>query len=213
MFEKEKLAVLNTARKMEHYQLVCLSGGNVSLRTEDGNFLITPSAMKYDEMEPEDVVLVDEEGKVLEGIRRPSSDTAALLYIFKHMPNVNAIIHTHQPYATAVGLVTDVLPACLTTIIDEHNGPVNVAPFTISSDEGMGIMTVEYAKGSLAVILKHHGVVALGKNLDEALGSAVYLEESCKAYLAARAVGPIALLTEEQIKSEGTYRGNYGQPA
>lgn len=213
MFEKEKLAVLNTARKMEHYQLVCLSGGNVSLRTEDGNFLITPSAMKYDEMEPEDVVLVDEEGKVLEGIRRPSSDTAALLYIFKHMPNVNAIIHTHQPYATAVGLVTDVLPACLTTIINEHNGPVNVAPFTISSDEGMGIMTVEYAKGSLAVILKHHGVVALGKNLDEALGSAVYLEESCKAYLAARAVGPIALLTEEQIKSEGAYRGNYGQPA
>jgi L-ribulose-5-phosphate 4-epimerase len=213
MFEKEKLAVLNTARKMEHYQLVCLSGGNVSLRTEDGNFLITPSAMKYDEMEPEDVVLVDEEGKVLEGIRRPSSDTAALLYIFKHMPNVNAIIHTHQPYATAVGLITDVLPACLTTIINEHNGPVNVAPFTISSDEGMGIMTVEYAKGSLAVILKHHGVVAFGKNLDEALGSAVYLEESCKAYLAARAVGPIALLTEEQIKSEGAYRGNYGQPA
>ncbi len=213
MFEKEKLAVLNTARKMEHYQLVCLSGGNVSLRTEDGNFLITPSAMKYDEMEPEDVVLVDEEGKVLEGIRRPSSDTAALLYIFKHMPNVNAIIHTHQPYATAVSLITDVLPACLTTVINEHNGPVNVAPFTISSDEGMGIMTVEYAKGSLAVILKNHGVVALGKNLDEALGSAVYLEESCKAYLAARAVGPIALLTEEQIKSEGAYRGNYGQPA
>ena len=128
------------------------------------------------------------------------------------MPDVNAIIHTHQPYATAAGLVTDVLPAFLTTIIDANKGPVNVAPFTISSDEGMGILAVKYAGNSLAVILKNHGVIAFGKNLEEALSSAIYLEESCKVYLAARSVGPISLLTKEQIKNEGAYRGNYGQP-
>jgi L-ribulose-5-phosphate 4-epimerase len=213
MYEKEKQDVLACARKMDRYQLVCLSGGNVSMRMPDGNFLVTPSALIYDDMTPEDVVLVDEHGKLVEGTRRPSSDTLALLYIFKHMPNVNAVIHTHQPYATAVGLVTDVLPACLVTIIDANNGPVNVAPFTISSDEGMGVLTVQYAGDSLAVILKNHGVIAFGKNLEEALSSAVYLEESSKAYLIARSVGPISLLTEEQIAKEGAYRGNYGQPA
>jgi L-ribulose-5-phosphate 4-epimerase len=212
MYEKEKQDVLACARKMDRYRLICLSGGNVSTRMPDGNFLVTPSALIYDEMTPEDVVLVDESGKLVEGARRPSSDTLALLYIFKHMPNVNAIIHTHQPYATAVGLITDILPACLVTIIDANNGPVNVAPFTISSDEGMGMLTVQYAGNSLAVILKNHGVIAFGKNLEEALSSAVYLEESSKAYLIARSVGPISLLTEDQIAREGAYRGNYGQP-
>lgn len=212
MFEKEKRDILACAIKMDHYQLVSLSGGNVSMRMPDGNFLVTPSALIYEEMSPEDVVLVNEKGKVIEGTRRPTSDLSALLYIFTHMPDVNAIIHTHQPYATAVGLVTDVLPACLTTIIDANNGPVQVTPFTISSDEGMGILTVKYAGNSLAVILKNHGVIAFGKNLGEALNSAVNLEESCKAYLMARSVGTISLLSEEQIAKEGAYRGNYGQP-
>jgi L-ribulose-5-phosphate 4-epimerase len=213
VFEKEKQDVLACARKMDRYQLVSLSGGNVSMRMPDGNFLVTPSALIYDDMSPEDVVLVNEKGKTVEGTRRPTSDLTALLYIFRHMPNVNAIVHTHQPYATAVGLVTDVLPACLTTIIDANNGPVNVAPFTISSDEGMGVLTVKFAGNSLAVILKNHGVIAFGKNLGEALNSAVSLEESCKAYLMARSVGQISLLSEEQILKEGAYRGNYGQPA
>jgi L-ribulose-5-phosphate 4-epimerase len=212
MYEKEKLDILGCALKMEQYQLIKLSGGNISMRMPDGNFLITPSALPYDHMVPGDVVLVDEHGKPVEGSRRPSSDTQALLYIFSHMPDVNAIIHTHQPYATAVGLVTDFLPACLVTIIDANNGPVNVAPFTISSDEGMGILAVKYAANSLAVILKNHGVIAFGKNLDEALCSAVYLEESSKTYLMARSIGAISLLTDEQITQEGAYRGNYGQP-
>jgi L-ribulose-5-phosphate 4-epimerase len=212
MYEKEKQNILACALKMERYQLIKLSSGNISMRMPDGNFLITPSALLYDQMVPDDVVLVNEQGKLVEGTRRPSSDTQALLYIFKHMPNVNAIIHTHQPHATAVGLVTDVLPACLVTIIDANNGPVNVAPFTISSDEGMGILTVKYAATSLAVILKNHGVIAFGKNLDEALASAVYLEESSKTYIMARSIGAISLLTDEQINQEGAYRGNYGQP-
>jgi L-ribulose-5-phosphate 4-epimerase len=212
MYEKEKLDILSCALKMEQYQLIKLSGGNISMRMPDGNFLVTPSALPYDQMVPDDMVLVDENGKPVEGTRRPSSDTQALLYIFKNMPEVNAIIHTHQPYATAVGLVTDVLPACLVTLIDANNGPVNVAPFTISSDEGMGILAIKYAANSLAVILKNHGVIAFGKNLNEALCSAVYLEESSKTYLMARSIGEISLLTDEQIFQEGAYRGNYGQP-
>lgn len=212
MYELEKEQVLACARTMDRYGLVSLSGGNVCIRMPNNTFLVTPSAIRYDEMTPDDVVLVDENGKPVEGSRRPSSDTSALLYIFKHMPHIHAAIHTHQPYATAVGFVTDVLPACLTTIIDANNGPVRVAPFNISANEGMGILAVQYLGDSLAVILKHHGVIAVGKSLAEALESAVYLEDASKTYLSARAIGPVPLLTEEQIAAESAERGFYGQP-
>lgn len=211
MYEKEKQQLIDCARQMLRYSLIALSGGNVSLRMPNGCFLVTPSAMGYDNMTVDDIVMVDEKCRVVEGTRRPSSDSLALLYIFRHKPQVNAIIHTHQPYATAVGLVEDCLPACLTTIIDTAHDHVPVAPFTVSSDEGMGVLTIEHCGGANAVILRNHGVITFGEDLEEALETAVYLEESAKAYLAARAVGPVHLLTEEQIRDEDTDRGNYGQ--
>ena len=133
--------------------------------------------------------------------------------IFRNKPEVNVVIHTHQPYATALGLVCDELPADFTTVIDELHAAVHVAPFTRSSDEGMGILTVEHIGEALAVILKHHGVIAVGKSIDQALTAAVYLEESCQAYLAALATGlPITHLTPEQIADDAEERGYYGQP-
>lgn len=174
-------------------------------------FLITPSAMRYETMLPEDVVLLDAEGRVLEGCRRPSSDTKALLYLFRQRSEINALIHTHQPYATAVGLVEDELPGCLVTVLDACGPCVPVAPFTISSDEGMGVLAAEYAGESLAVILRSHGVITMGRNLSEALEAAIYLEEATRTYLAARALGPVRLLIKEQIKAERSPRGNYGQ--
>ena len=184
------------------------NGGNVSMRVAgagpDGAdaFLVTPTAMSYDTMVPADVVLVDAEGNTLNGSRRPTSDMTAVLYIFRNMPQVNVVIHTHQPYATALGLV-----------VDELHAAVHVAPFTRRSDAGMGILTVEHIGDALAVILKHHGVIAVGKDIDQALTAATYLEESCQAYLAALATGlPIAHLTPEQIADEAEERGYYGQP-
>lgn len=198
---------------MSKYGLVVLSGGNVSMRMPDGNFLVTPSAMGYDTMLAEDIVLVNSMGLVVEGTRRPSSDLSALLYVFNHMSEINVILHTHQAYATAVGLLCDELPANLVTVIDELHAPVRVAPFTPSSDQGMGIATVEYSGKALAVILKHHGVMAYGASIEQALSAAVYLEEASKTYLAAMATSwPMPLLSAEDIAREGAERGYYGQP-
>lgn len=212
LYQKERQELIDTARKMETYNLVKMSGGNVSLRMPDGNVLVTPSAMSYDTMVPEDIVLVDMNGNTVEGKRRPSSDLKAILYILKHMPWVNAVIHTHQPKATAVSLVTDLLPVISTTMVDEVKAEVQVAPFTISSDEGMGVQTVKYAGKALCVILKNHGIMAYGKSLEQALSAAVYLEETCDIYMSALATGrKIVALTEEQIEAEDTPRGYYGQ--
>ncbi len=212
MYEKQRQELIDTARKMEKYGLVRMSGGNVSLRIGD-LVLVTPSAMGYDTMAPEDIVIVDTEGNVKEGTRRPTSDLKAILYILNHMPQVNAVIHTHQPKATALSLVADRLPLISTTLIDEVKDEVQVAPFTISSDEGMGRMTVEYAGNALCVILKNHGIMAYGKDLEQALSAAVYLEESCDVYLHALSSGKeISVLTKEQAEKEAAPRGYYGQP-
>lgn len=211
MYEKEKQELIKCGMEMLRYGLVSLTGGNVSLRLDDGTFLVTPSAMLYEDMEEDDIVRLDCEKKILEGRRRPSSDTDALLYIFRHKPEVKAIIHTHQPYATAAGLIGDCLPACLTTIIDTAHGDVPVTPFTVSSDEGMGVQTVRYCGASDAVILGNHGVIAMGDSVFSALETAVYLEEGAKAYLAARAAGSVKYLTKEQIEQEDMDRGNNGQ--
>ena len=211
MFEKEKQELIDTARKMEKYELIRMSGGNVSLRIDD-LVLVTPTAMGYDDMVIDDIVITDLKGNVVEGKRRPTSDLKAILYIFNHCDDIKAIIHTHQPKATALSLVCDKLPVISSTMVDEVKGEVNVTPFTISSDEGMGIETVKYKNDSLCVILKNHGVMAYGKSLEQALSAAIYLEESCDVYLAALATGrEITTLTKEQIAAEDAPRGYYGQ--
>lgn len=212
MYEKEKQELIETARKMETYNLVKMSGGNVSLKVSDNLVLVTPSAMPYDTMVVDDIVVVDLKGNIVEGKRRPTSDLKAILYILNNMHSVNAVIHTHQPCATAFSLIEDKLPVISTTMVDEVKGAVNVAPFTISSDEGMGIQTVKYAGDALCVILKNHGIMAYGKSLEQALSAAVYLEETCDIYLKAVATGKkIVELTKEQIEAEDKPRGNYGQ--
>jgi len=212
LYEELRQELIDTARKMEKYDLIRMSGGNVTLRTDDDRVLITPTAMSYDTMVPEDIVVTDLEGNIVEGKRKPSSDLKAALYILNHMPEVKAVIHTHQPKATALSLVCDRLPVISTTMVDEVKAEVNVAPFTISSDEGMGVQTVKYAGKALCVILKNHGVMAYGKSLDQALCAAIYLEESADVYLQALATQrEITELTPEQIEAEDAPRGYYGQ--
>ncbi len=212
-YKEERQAIIDCALKMEKYGLVVFSGGNISMRLSDGNFLVTPSAMEYDSMLQEDVVLVDAAGNTIEGSRRPTSDLQAILYIFQKMPEINVVLHTHQSKAVAVSLMVDQLPVISTTMVDELYGEVPVAPFTISSDIGMGVSVVEYAKKALAVILKQHGVITFGNSLEQALSAAVYLEETCQLYLSVLAAGrDVLALTEEQVEAEARPRGYYGQP-
>ena len=130
MFEKEKADVLKACLRMDKYGLIALSGGNVSLRMPTGEVIVTPSGMIYEDMVPEDMLVVDLDGNVIEGERKASVDTLALLYIFKHRPDLNCVIHTHQPYATGLGLVMDEIPCNLTTLANATQGPVKVAPYS-----------------------------------------------------------------------------------
>ena len=214
MYELDKQEIIETAREIKRIGLVQLTGGNVSVREPNGDIVVTPSGMPYEPMTPDQVLVLNKDGKVIEGDLRPSVDTIALKYIYDHMPEVNAIIHTHQPYATAVGLISDVFPAMCTTMCNVCLGSVNVAPYSAAASEDMGIETVKYIGDRRAVILKHHGIIAVGPTLHAAAQSCIYLEDAAKCYLAAKAASPngeVALMTPEQEAEAVETFKDYGQ--
>jgi len=213
MYENEKKEIIKTALQLKEYRLIALSGGNVSLRTREGHVLTTPSGMVYETMVPKDIAVLDLDGNIIEGLRKVSVDIEAILYILKNMPEVNAVIHTHQVYATAVGLVEDELPAAVTTLPNACLGPVAVAPYSSAASLEMGINTVKYINNKRAVILKKHGVLTVGGTLKEALYAAVYLEDAAKTYIMAKVIGTPAVLDAEQVKVavENFRPENYGQ--
>lgn len=212
MFDTQKQEVLNAALKLDRYGLIALSGGNVSWRMDSGEVLVTPSGMIYDDMVPEDILVVDLDGNIIEGERKASVDTEALLYIYKNMPQVNAVIHTHQPYATGLGLVMDELPCNLSTMANATEGPVAVAEYGDPGSLSMGVEAVKAIGDRLAVVLKHHGVIAVGRDLRQALFSCVYLEEAAKTVSVALSTGmPMATMTQEQIDEAVAVFHRYGQ--
>lgn len=211
MFEATKREIIKAGMNLDRYGLIALSGGNVSVRMESGEILVTPSGMIYEDLTEDDILVMDLEGKIIEGTRKPSSDTEAILYIFQKRPDVTSVIHTHQPYATAVGLIQDEFEVNLTTLANATAGPVPVTPYSSAGSIDMGIDTVKYIGNGLAVILAHHGVMTIGKNLKQALYAAVYLEEAAKCYLAARACGETKKMTPEQIEQSIEVFKYYGQ--
>lgn len=211
MYDKEKREIINAGLALKEYNLIALSGGNVSMRLPNGQLLVTPSGMAYDGMVEDDVVVMDIDGTVVEGERRPSVDSLALLHVYKNMERVNAIIHTHQVYATAISLVFDKVPNAVTTLANACAGEVHVAPFSSAASLQMGIETVEHIGDSNAIILKNHGVITVGKNLKEALYAAVYLEDAVKTYFVAKSMGEPTLLSDEQFKEAVEVFKDYGQ--
>jgi L-ribulose-5-phosphate 4-epimerase len=210
MYETERQQIIDAGMLLDRYRLISLSGGNVSMRLGE-HVLVTPSGMAYEGLTPGDVVVLDLDGGVVEGERRPSVDTVALLHIFRRMQGVNAIVHTHQPYATAVGLVLDELPAFCTTLVNATLGSVPVAPYSSAASLDMGVKTVDNIGDRRAVILRNHGVVTVGPTLKDALYAAVYLEDACRSYLAAHSLGKPRLLTEAQVAEAVEVFRHYGQ--
>ena len=202
MFESEKKEMLECALKLDRYGLIALSGGNVSVRVGDDLFIVTPSGMIYDEMVPEDMLVVDGKGNIVEGTRKASVDTAAL----------NAVIHTHQPYATGLGLVMDEIPCNLSTMANAVEGPCHVANYGDPGSLSMGVQAVESIGDQLAVVLKHHGVISVGRDLRQAMFSCVYLEEAAKTVSVALSTGrPMAEMTQAQIDEAVSVFHRYGQ--
>ncbi len=213
MLESLKEEILDLNLELPRNGLVVWTGGNVSGRDpETGLVVIKPSGVRYEELRPEHMVVVDLQGEVVEGRLKPSSDTASHLYIYRHRPDVGGVVHTHSPYATAFAAVGHPIPVVLTAIADEFGGPIPCGGFALIGDESVGRVVIESIGDSPAVLLKNHGVFTVGKTAQAAVKAAVMTEENARTvWLALQLGAPEEIPPEDVAKLHRRYRNQYGQ--
>ena len=213
MLEHLKEELYHLHLELPKNELVKWTGGNVSARgPEMGLVVVKPSGVRYDELRPEDHVVVNLDGEVVEGSLNPSSDTASHLYIYRHREDVNGVVRTHSPYATAFAAVGRPIPCCLTAIADEFGGPVPCADFALIGSEAIGKQVVEHIGSSKAVLLKQHGVFTIGETATAAVKAAVMVEDVAKAVWLALQIGEVVDIDPETVKNlHARYTYVYGQ--
>jgi len=213
MLEQLKTELVELHLELPRHELVVWTSGNVSARDpETGLVVIKPSGIRYEDLRPEQMVVVDAQGQVVDGDLKPSSDTASHLYIYRHRPDVGGVVHTHSPYATAFAAVGRPIPVVLTAIADEFGGPIPCAGFALIGDESIGQVVIDSIGDSPAVLLKNHGVFTIGKTAEAAVKAAVMTEDNARTVWLALQLGtPDEIPAEEVAKLHRRYTKVYGQ--
>ena len=225
MSKKEKLIaktqklLVDLHRELVRYELVVWTSGNVSQRMkfDDGSpdlFAIKPSGVRYEDLTAESMVICDLDGNLVQGELSPSSDTAAHAYVYKNMPEVNGVVHTHSNYACAWAAIGKEIPCILTAIADEFGGPIPVGPFAIIGDDSIGRGIVQTLTGhrSRAILMQNHGVFAIGPDATAAVKAAVMCEDSAKSAFIAHQLGNPIPIPQGAIESLfNRYQSVYGK--
>ena len=201
--------------ELTRYRLVIWTAGNVSARVPDRDLMvIKPSGVSYDDLTPENMVLCDLHGRVVEGDQAPSSDTDAQAYVYRHLPHVGGVVHTHSTYATAWASRGEPIPCALTMQADEFGGEIPVGPFALIGDDsiGRGIVETLTASRSAAVLMKQHGVFTIGKDARSAVKAAVMCEDVARTVHIARQLGePLPIEPTDVDSLFDRYQNVYGQ--
>ena len=196
--------------------LVAWTQGNVSARIPgEDRFVIKPSGVSYSELTAASMVVVDLDGEhVVEGERSPSSDTATHAHIYREMPHVGGVAHTHSPYATAWAAVGEPIPCVLTAIADEFGGEIPVGPFArIGGEEvGAGVVATLAGSRSKAVLMRSHGVFTIGEDARDAVKAAILCEDAARTVALAHSLGAPERLHQDDVDAlYDRYQNVYGQ--
>jgi L-ribulose-5-phosphate 4-epimerase len=205
--------------ELVRYELVIWTGGNISGRVPGADlFVIKPSGVSYDDLAPENMILCDLDGNVIPDTpgweRSPSSDTAAHAYVYRNMPEVGGVVHTHSTYATAWAARGEEIPCVITAMADEFGGPIPIGPFAIIGDDTIGHGIVETLTGhrSRAVLMQNHGVFTIGKDAKDAVKAAVMAEDVARTVHIAKQGGELIPIPQESIDALfDRYQNVYGQ--
>jgi len=208
---KEELVELHLELPRNH--LTVWTSGNISGRdTATGLVVIKPSGVRYEDLRPDHMVVVDLDGRTIEGNLRPSSDVHTHLYIYRHRGDVGGVAHTHSAYATAFAAVRQPIPVVLTAIADEFGGPIPCGGFAPIGDESIGRIVVEGIGTSPAILLSNHGVFTIGKTAEAAVKAAVMTEDNARTVWLARQIGsPEELPPDVAERLHRRYTTQYGQ--
>lgn len=215
MLEKLRLEVYRANMALPANNLVTWTSGNVSGRDPETNLVvIKPSGVLFDELTPENMVIVDLEAHQVEGHIGPSSDTASHVYIYKHRSDVMGVTHTHSNYATAFAALGKPIPVYLTAIADEFGGPIPCGGYARIGGKQIGEEVLRSIGSSPAILMKNHGVFTLGKSVQAALKAAVMVEDIARTVWLALQLGqPDELPAEEVAANFDRYQHRYGTKA
>jgi L-ribulose-5-phosphate 4-epimerase len=208
---REELFLRNL--ELPKHGLAACTSGNVSGRDpETGLVVIKPSGVRYEDLRPQDMVVVNLEEAVVEGDLHPSSDTASHLYIYRARADVGGIVHTHSAYATAFAAVGVPIPVYLTAQADEFGGPIPCGELALIGGEEIGKVVVDSIGDSPAVLLKNHGVFTIGATAEAAVKTAVMVEDVARTSWLALQIGLPTLIPDEEVASlHYRYQNVYGQ--
>jgi L-fuculose-phosphate aldolase len=201
VLEELKQRVWQVAEDVMAKGLVEEKGGNFSIYDADsGHVVITPSGVHRAVLTPEDICVVDLQGKVIEGDKKPSSETPMHTAVYRGRPSLGGIVHTHSTYATAFAVLNKEIPPILP--VGLMLGPsIPVVPFTMPGTEELGTTAVPYLETHSAVLLQNHGALSVGKTIEEALWVAIYVEEIAKVYHVALSVGEPIPFAGERLET------------
>lgn len=195
--------------------LVAWTSGNISARDPETNLVvIKPSGVKFEDLRPDNMVIVNLNGQIVEADHKASSDTASHCYIYRHMPTVNGIVHTHSRYATAFATLAREIPCVTTAMADEFGGPIPCGGFALIGGEEIGRVVVETLKGSRSpsCLLQSHGVFATGPTAEQAVKAAVMTEDNAAIVWTALQIGtPLTIAPSDIDKLYDRYQHVYGQ--
>ena len=213
MLEELKSLVCKYNKLLPERGLVAITSGNVSARDFASNLVvIKPSGLDFDEITPEDMSIVDLDGNIVEGRFKPSVDTATHLYVYRRMPDVGSVIHTHSNYATAFAALGRPIPCYLTAIADEFGSAIPVSDYAKIGGEEIGQEIVAKIGDCPAILMKNHGVFSIGRTVRDAFKAAVMVEDVAKTcYLALLLGQPQELPPDEVERAHRQYIEKYGQ--
>jgi L-ribulose-5-phosphate 4-epimerase len=208
-------SVCDLHAELVRYGLVVWTAGNVSARVPGHDLLvIKPSGVSYDDLTPDNMIVCDLDGTVVEGDLAPSSDTAAHAYVYRQMPEVGGVVHTHSTYACAWAARGESVPCVLTAMADEFGAEIPVGPFALIGDDSIGRGIVETLRGhrSPAVLMSNHGVFTIGRDARAAVKAAVMCEDVARSVHIARQLGePVPIDAAAIDRLYDRYQNVYGQ--
>ncbi|OZE17800.1 L-ribulose-5-phosphate 4-epimerase [Rhodococcus sp. 05-2254-6] len=215
VIEEVRRDVCTLHAELVRYGLVVWTAGNVSARVPGRDLMvIKPSGVSYDDLTPDNMVVCDLHGRVVEGDHAPSSDTEAQAYVYRHLDHIGGVVHTHSPYAVAWAARGEPIPVVTTMCADEFGGDIPVGPFAVIGDDsiGRGIVDTLADSRSPAILMQNHGVFAVGPSARSAVKAAVMCEDVARSVHLAYQLGqPLPIPSSKVDALYDRYQNVYGQ--